>query len=75
MSDAESCYRRSLAILEESDGPGHPDVATALLNYAGFLRRTRRKSEARRLEERANAILASHKPPASNVSLPINTVR
>src|ERR1022692_3468136 len=63
MGDAESSYRRALAILEKRDGPDRPDVATVLLNYSGLLRQVKRKGEARRLEERARAILASRTPP------------
>ncbi len=73
--DAENSYRKALTILEETKGPGHADVATILMNYAGLLRRNKRKNEARHLEDRATAILASHQPPAGAVSFPINTVR
>jgi len=39
------------------------------------LRRTKRKSEAKHYEERAKAIVASHQPPESKVSLPIHSMR
>ena len=74
-ADAESCFERSLEILEKAAGPDHPDVAAILLDYADLLRRMKRKSEARRLEGRAKAILARRQPPQSNVPLPVNSVR
>ena len=42
---------------------------------AGECAYLKRKSEARRYEQRAKAILASHRPPEGSVSLPINSVR
>jgi hypothetical protein len=76
MDDAESFYRRALAILEIHDGPDHPDVATTLLNYAGLLRQVKRKGEAQRLEERARAILASRTPPPDgDATGPISSIR
>jgi len=58
MTDAETSYQRSLAILEKQDGPDHRELAAALLNYASLLRKMKRKGEARRSEERAKALLA-----------------
>jgi CHAT domain-containing protein/tetratricopeptide (TPR) repeat protein len=48
--------RRALAIDEESLGPGHPDVATALNNLATLLKATNRLAEAEPLMRRALAI-------------------
>jgi len=59
MDDAESFYRRALAILEKREGPDHPHVAAALFNYAALLRKMKRKGEARRMEDRARSIMAS----------------
>ena len=75
MNEAESSYRRALAIMEKTNGPDHPEVATTLLNYAGLLRQMKRKGEAQRMEERARAILDSHTPPPGKVSGPVNSIR
>jgi tetratricopeptide (TPR) repeat protein len=55
-AEAEPLYQRSLAILEKVRGPDHPDVATALSNYAALLQATKRSAEAAKLEARASAI-------------------
>ncbi|MFQ5818178.1 MAG: tetratricopeptide repeat protein, partial [Terriglobia bacterium] len=57
---AEPLYQRSLAIWEKALGPEHPDVATALENYAALLRKTGRRAEAARLGARAQAIRETH---------------
>jgi len=59
-AEAAPLYQRALAIREKALGPDHPDVATALENYAGLLRKTRRESQAAELEARAQAIRARH---------------
>jgi tetratricopeptide (TPR) repeat protein len=38
-------------------GPGHPQLALTLENYAGVLRHLNQKAEAKRVDSRANAIL------------------
>jgi hypothetical protein len=76
LDDAESYYQRALAILEKRDGLDHPDVATALLNYAGLLRQMKRKGDARRLEDRARSILANRTPAApASAAGAINSMR
>ncbi len=57
---AEPLYKRALAIWEKALGPEHPDVATALENYAALLRKAGRGEEAAKLEARAKAIRAKH---------------
>ena len=57
-NEAEPLYRRSLAILEKSRGPTHPDLVICLENYAALLRETHRPAEAAKLEQRARAIEA-----------------
>jgi tetratricopeptide (TPR) repeat protein len=57
-AEAESAFRRSLAILEKTLGPEHPAVAQNLGNYAKLLDRTGRESEAAEMRARAEAILA-----------------
>jgi len=54
--DAESLYRRALAIDEKSSGPDHPIVAIHLNNLAELLQVTNRRSEAEPLCRRALAI-------------------
>jgi tetratricopeptide (TPR) repeat protein len=54
--EAESLFRRALAIDEKSFGPDHPNVARGLNNLASLLRDTNRLAEAEPLYERALAI-------------------
>ena len=58
--EAEPLHKRALAIRQKALGPKHPDVATALENYAALLRETGRHTEAVKLEARARAIRAKH---------------
>lgn len=57
-SEAESLYKRLLAIWEKVLGPRHPHVAKSLEKYASLLRESRRDAEAAKLEARAKAIRA-----------------
>ncbi len=59
-AEAESLYKRSLAIREKALEPGHPDVALSLENYARLLRKTGRITEAAKLEARAKAVRSKH---------------
>jgi len=56
--EAEALHQRVIAITEQARGPRHPDLVTALENYALFLRAVRRTYEAATLEQKAKAILA-----------------
>ena len=58
--EAEPLYQRALTIREKALGPAHPNVATALENYASLLREMDRIPEAIPLETRAQAIRAGH---------------
>jgi tetratricopeptide repeat protein len=58
LTEAERLYQRVVAILEKALGREHPDVATALSNYASLLRAMGRSQEAEPLEARAKAIRA-----------------
>ncbi len=51
--EAETLMRRSLKIDEDSFGPDHPKVATAVNNLAGLLQKTNRLAEAEPLMRRA----------------------
>ncbi len=55
-AEAEPLYKRSLVIREKVLGPGHPNVATSLENYAAVLRATGRTAEADKMAARAKAI-------------------
>ena len=52
-SEAESALLRSLAIQSKMLGATHPYTAGTMMQYAGLLRATNRKSEAARVETRA----------------------
>jgi tetratricopeptide (TPR) repeat protein len=56
--EAEALLKRSLALGEKALGPSHPMLARVLTEYAALLRRTKHKSEAKKLEARATVILA-----------------
>ena len=57
--EAEPLQQRALTIAERALGPGHPDLATSLENYAALLRQLNRGTEASELELRAQRIRAS----------------
>ena len=59
-AEAEPFFKRSLAILEKTLGPEHPNEAKALENYAKLLRKANREAEAAKLEARAKAIRDKH---------------
>ena len=55
-AEAESHYKRSLAIVEKALGPQHPNVGTALINLAELYRAQGRNAEAEPLLARSRAI-------------------
>ncbi len=55
-AQAEPLFKRALAIREKTLGPNHPHVATVLKNMGRLYRETGRVEEAKRFEERAQAI-------------------
>jgi tetratricopeptide (TPR) repeat protein len=57
-AEAESLYKRSLAIREKALGPNHPDVGQSLENLAALYEATDRVKEAEVLEKRAAEIRA-----------------
>ncbi len=59
-AEAEPLYKRSLAIDEKAFGPDHLKVATCLRNMAECFKKTRKKKEAKRLEEQASIIEAKN---------------
>jgi hypothetical protein len=56
-AEAESYARSAVELGESAYGPGHPQVASYLANYAVILKRRDRK-EAKEVQERADAIRA-----------------
>ena len=71
-SVAAPFFQRAVAIQEKTAGPDHPDTAVVLSFYSQVLRKTGRKHEARRLEDRAKAIVAINRernPSGFTVSL------
>ncbi len=58
LAKAEPYYRRALAVQQAALGPGHPDLADTLDNYADILVMNGRGAEAARLKERAAGIRA-----------------
>ncbi len=55
-TEAESLFRRALAILEKSVGPDHPAIAETLNHLATLFVKTGRWEEAAGLAARARAI-------------------
>jgi tetratricopeptide (TPR) repeat protein len=60
-AEAESLYQQALAIVKKTLGPDHPYVATVLENISELYKETGRMNEAKRFEERANAIRSRNK--------------
>ncbi|MGH9719327.1 MAG: tetratricopeptide repeat protein [Bryobacteraceae bacterium] len=58
---ARDLMERAFAITGRALGPNHPSLAGPALEYAVVLRRTRRKSEAARIEARVRAIVEEHR--------------
>ena len=58
--EAETLFKRSLAVLEKALRPEHPSLAGALENYATLLRETGRNAEAEELGVRARAIWVTY---------------
>jgi hypothetical protein len=74
MDRAASSFEHSLTILESSRASKPLDTATVLMDYANLLRKMKHKSEARRMEDRARAMLGG-KPVPAEVSVPVQAVR
>ncbi len=51
-------FQRALAIRGKALRPEHPNVATCLVHYAAFFRKTSREAEAAELDARAKVIWA-----------------
>ena len=69
-AQAESQYKKALALLERVKGPDHPKVAELLLTYAGLLKTMDRPAEAERLQARAQAIQDKQPRPMPIPTLP-----
>lgn len=57
---AEPLIARAISILENTLGPDHPKLTSALNQYANILKNTHREAEARALEERIDLIQIRH---------------
>jgi hypothetical protein len=51
-------FKRAIYIQEHSLGPGHPDLATTVADYAVLLKKTGRRKRAIEMETRARDILS-----------------
>jgi tetratricopeptide (TPR) repeat protein len=72
---AEPLYRRALAIVEKSLSPDHPDVASALSNFARLLQDTNRLADAEPMMRRALAIdEKSYGPEHHKVAIRLNNL-
>lgn len=58
MDEADAAFRRAIAICEARLSPDHPTYANVLSNYSAFLRRVGKKSEAKKIAERARQATA-----------------
>jgi hypothetical protein len=58
--EAEALYKRSLAIMEGTVGPDHPNFAATLENYAATLKSMKRDAESAQVAARARDIRARH---------------
>jgi tetratricopeptide (TPR) repeat protein len=75
LAEAESLYRRALAIDKAVYGPLHPEVAVCLNNLAGLLRVTNRLAEAEFLLWRALDINeVAYGPMHSEVAICLNNL-
>jgi tetratricopeptide (TPR) repeat protein len=63
-AEAETIYERSLAMMEKTLGPEHPELSESLNNYTAFLRKMGRDAEAAKIEAR---LLAIQKPKSTPV--------
>lgn len=63
--NAETAYKRCLAIREGALGPNHRDLVDCLNSYATLLRQINRKAQAIKMEDRARAIQSAVKAAES----------
>lgn len=73
--DAETLYRRSLAILEKALGPDHPNVGMSLNNLAALYKAQGRYAEAEPLNRRSLTIQEKARGPEHpDVAYPLNNL-
>jgi tetratricopeptide (TPR) repeat protein len=56
-AEAAPLFQQAIKFTENTLGPEHPVLGDILLNYAVFLRQTKNRAEAGKIEKRARAIL------------------
>jgi tetratricopeptide (TPR) repeat protein len=61
-TQAEALFNHALGICEKAFGLEHPGIVPNLEFLATFLRRAKRPAEAQKVEARARAIRAKHRP-------------
>ncbi|MBO0725457.1 MAG: tetratricopeptide repeat protein [Blastocatellia bacterium] len=61
-AEAESMFKRALAIFDRALGPQYPRSGVLLADYADLLRKMKRDDEAAKLEARAAEIHAKTAP-------------
>lgn len=71
---AQGEYRRALVIREKVLGDNHAS-ATCMMSLSGALAKLHRKTEAKALTARANAILAAEKNPLQSQLVDVQTLR
>ena len=65
-AEAESMFKRALAIFDHSLGPQYPGLGAWLTDYADLLRKMKRDDDAAKLEARAAEIRAAATPKMRN---------
>jgi len=67
-TEAQPLFERSLAMMEKTLGPEHPDLMESLKNYTALLQKMGRDAEAAKIEAR---LLAIRKPKSTPVRTPL----
>ncbi|HUS05063.1 MAG TPA: tetratricopeptide repeat protein [Bryobacteraceae bacterium] len=72
---AATLYSKAIPLLESRLGPEHPHLGMVLAEYSQVLRKLGNKSEAKRIERRAKAILATSLQPSGLHSVDLHSLR
>jgi tetratricopeptide (TPR) repeat protein len=68
--EAEPLFERAIGIDQRALGPGHPNLLCAMQDYARFLRATKRKRTAKKLE----AYIKTHSDESKRLNATANVV-
>lgn len=74
LREADVVYQRGIAVLEKSNGPSHPYVATLLNNYGNLLRDQGRTDEAERFFRRSLSIYDKVSPDNPESASPLSNI-